>query len=101
MKFKLENKPYGLIELYDAVAREMGYADTSEINYDCRCINVAANIQDGLYEFYTAMARETNPDANIKDVRTSITMVLAINGPKVDINLADDEVEIFKGFIKE
>ena len=101
MKFKLENKPYGLIELYDAVAREMGYTDTSEIIYDCRRINVAANVQDGIYEFYTELARETNPDANMNDVRTATTMVLAVNGPKVDINLADDEVEIYKGFIKE
>lgn len=101
MKFKLEGKPYGLIELYDAVATEMGYADTSEINYDCRCINVAANIQDSIYEYYTELARETNPDVNMNDVRTSITMILAINGPKVDMNLADNEVEIFKGFIKE
>ena len=101
MKFKIENQPYGIIELYDAVAREMGYADTSKINYDCRRINVAANIQDNLYEYYIQNARETDPNANMKDVRTSITMILAINGPKVDINLADDEVEIFKGFIKE
>ena len=101
MKFKLEGKPYGLIELYDEVAREMGYTDTSELQYDCRCINVAANIQDGFYEYYTELARETNPDAHMNDVRTSITMILAINGPKVDMNLDHDEVEVFKGFIKE
>jgi hypothetical protein len=29
----------------------------------------------------------------------AITMTLAISGPKIDENLADDEVEVFDGFI--
>ena len=99
MKFNIPNKPYDIIGLYDAVAMEMGYLSTERLNYDCRCINVAANVQDNIYEYYIQNAKEVNPNANMVDVRTSITMILAINGPKVDINLADNEVEIFKGFI--
>ena len=99
MKVKVPNQPYGLIEYYNAVAMDMGYTDTSELNYDCRHINVSANIQDRFYEYYTKLARETTPNANMTDVRTSITMILAINGPKVDETLADNEIEIFQGFI--
>lgn len=99
MKITVKEKNYGLIEFYDTVATEMGYTNVSDLEYDCRKINVAANIQDGFYNYYTENAKETNPNVNMTDVRTSVTMILAINGPKVDENLKANEVEIFDGFI--
>ena len=99
MKLTIQNKPCGLIAFYDAVATEMGYTGTSELHYDCRKINVAENIQDSFYDYYTANAKETNPNANMTDVQISITMILAIKGPKVDKTLKANEVEVFDGFI--
>ena len=100
MKTIISPDSYGnLTEFYDAVATEMGYTETSDLHYDCRKVNIAKNIQDGFYEYYTANAKERNPSASDNDIQTSITMILAIRGPKVDKNLKENEVEVFDGFI--
>ena len=88
-----------ITNLYDAVATEMGYADTSELKYDCRKINVAKNIQDGFFEYYKEFMALENPSLSESDARVSTTMLLLIAGPKVDNELADNEVEVFDGFI--
>ena len=92
-------EPCGLTEFYDTVAREMGYANTNELYYDCRKINIAENIQDGFYEYYTKHARETDPYLSDNDIKVGTTMLLVMSGPKVDDSLKANEVEIFKGFI--
>ena len=99
MKMTMENKPYGIVSLFDAVAMEMGYPIPDKLKYDCRNINVAKNIQDGFYEYYTALAKDEDPNASETDITISITMTLAMCGPKVDENLADNKVEVFEGFI--
>ena len=96
-KVKVPENNYGIVELYDAVAAAMGHTDTSKLEYDCCKINIAKNIQDGIYERYLELGREEKlPD---DDVRVSVTMLLLMSGPKVDENLADNEVEVFDGFI--
>lgn len=99
MKLTVLHKNYSIIELYEAVAMEMGYANTKELQFDCRKINVAKNIQDGFYTYYTELIKKREPHASESDIRTDITMLLVTCGPKVDENLADDEVEVFDGFI--
>lgn len=96
MKITIPNEPYNLIEFYNAVATEMGYTDTSELHYDCAKINIAENIQNGFYEYYKAHA---NPYVSENDILMGITMLLACSGPKVDVNLKENEVEVFDGFI--
>lgn len=96
--------PCNIVELYDAAAKEMGYEDTSELQYNCAKINVAANIQDGFYEYYTniikeSAIRENNIYISDHDIKVGITVHLAISGPKVDITLKANEVEVFDGFI--
>lgn len=96
-KVTVPKNNYGIVELYDTVANAMGYTDTSALEYDCCKINVAKNIQDGIYERYLELGRKENlPD---EDIRASVTMLLLMSGPKVDENLADNEVEVFDGFI--
>ena len=97
MVIKVPHKNYGIVELYDAVATEMGYVNTNELEYDCRKINIASNIQDGIYEEYLALGKAQN--IHESDIRTGITMLLAVSGPKVNENLANDEVEVLDGFI--
>lgn len=97
MKVKIPNKHYGIVELFDAVATEMGFVSVQNLEYDCRKVNVAKNIQDGIYEKYLELGREQNIDDD--DIRVSITMLLACSGPKVDETLAENEVEVFDGFI--
>ena len=97
MILKIPNKNYGIVELYDAIATEMGFVATHELEYDCGQVNIAKNIQDGIYERYLELGRAQGmPDC---DIRASVTMQLAICGPKVDETLADDEIEVFEGFI--
>lgn len=99
MIIAVPSAPCGLTELYDAVATEMGCADTSELNYDRTKINIAKNIQDGLYAYYAAVAKEANPDVTMHEVAVATTMLLAAKGPKVDESLNANEVEVFDGFI--
>lgn len=95
MKVKVPRKNYGITELYDAVAAAMGYGDVSKLNYDCREINVARNIQVGFLEHY----RETIPHSSESNLRMSVNMILLNYGPKTDDKLDDYEVEVFAGFI--
>lgn len=97
MKIKVPKKNYSIVELYDAIATEMGCQNVNELEYDCRQVNIAQNIQNGIYEKYIELGHEQK--LSEQDVRAGITMLLAISGPKVDENLADDEVEVFDGFI--
>lgn len=99
MKIKIAPQQCGIVQLFDTVAREIGYRNTSELNYDCRKINVAKNIQDMFYEFYTQLVRKADSKMPDSDIQVGITMTLAMSGPKVDETLADNEVEIFEGFI--
>ena len=75
---------------YRNVATELGYEETENTKYDCREINVASNIQDSWFDYY----KETYNAQNWE-----IAMLLACSGAKVDNELADNEVEIFDGFI--
>lgn len=76
-----------------------GIPNTSELKYDCRKINIAENIQDNFYEYYTKYAKETQPELTDNDIKTGITMLLLMSGPKVDNALKANEVEIFDDFI--
>ncbi len=95
MKLKVPKKNYGVTELYDMVATTMGYRDVSKLNYDCKEINVARNIQDGFFAYY----KETIPHSSESDLKMSVSMILLNYGPKTDEDLADYEVEVFDGFI--
>ena len=99
MKCVVEDKPYGIVELYDAVARQIGHTDTSALHYDCTKINIAENIQDGMYEYYLTLIREKDIYSHENEARADITLVLAMSGPKVDTSLKANEVEVFDGFI--
>lgn len=99
MIVKIKNPVCDLMEFYNAVATEMGYADTSNLKYDCTKIDIAENIQDSLYEYYTTTAKETSPTPSENDIKVGITMLLAMSGPKVDKTLKVNEVEVFDGFI--
>lgn len=111
MKLQLNiTKPCSLVALYEIAAKEYvhklfnGYVeavDFNEYKFDCRKIDVAKNIQDMFYEYYAKMAREEDDCLTDNDIKIGITMLLAMSGPKVDENLADNEVEIFEGFICE
>ena len=94
MKIKIPHKNYDIRELYDTVASIMG-REIDDINYDCRNINVAENIQDGFFAHY----REEAQDVPERDFKMGMAMLLLNYGPKVDNQLADDEVEVFDGFI--
>jgi hypothetical protein len=108
MKIKIKARPCGLMELYETAAKEyikeifngeIAAVDFSEYKFDCSRINVANNIQDILYEYYTVIAKKEDDTISHSDIKIGITMLLVMSGPKVDKNLANDEVEIFEGFI--
>ena len=99
MTITISNKPCGLAEFYDEVAREMGIKPTSKTQYDCTKLNVAANIQDDFYEYYLALIKANDIYANENEARAGITILLAMSGPKVNTDLKANEVEVFDGFI--
>ena len=99
MKFTVPHKNYSIIELYETVAKEMGYINTKELQFDCRKINVAKNIQDGFYVYHAELVKEIEPYMSEEEIQAEITVILAICGPKVDESLIDNEVEVFDGFI--
>lgn len=99
MKYKIPRKNYGLNECFEAIAKVMGHTITSETQFDCRNVNVAANIQDGFYQHYTDLILSKDETETVDSARVDVTMLLAIYGPKVDGTLADDEVEVFDGFL--
>ena len=99
-KLTVKMPPCTIVELFDAVAKEMGYENPSEIKYDCTKINVAANIQDGFYEHYTELIREDYANMPESEIRADITIHLAMSGPKVDNTLKENEIEVFDGFIQ-
>lgn len=94
MKIKIPHKNYSIVELYDTVASIMG-RETENLQYDCRHINVAENIQQGFFDYY----RETNPHLSEYDLKSGVCTLLLMSGPKTDSQLEDDTVEIFDGFI--
>lgn len=85
----------GLPEFYDVIAEKLGYSDTSELQYDCRKINVAPNIQDSFFVQY----REAYPDLSESDLNVHVGMLLVCSGPKMDATLKENEVEVFDGFV--
>ena len=95
MKIRVPSKIYGITELYDTVALAMGYNDVSELNYDCRNINVALNIQENFFKHY----KEDNVEMSEGDFKAAMIALLLNYGPKTDELLSDYEVEVFKGFI--
>ena len=94
MKLTIPNKQYSLTELYDTVASIMG-RETKDLQYDCREINIAPNIQENFFTYY----RGENPNLSETDFKMNMVMLLACYGPKVDETLQENEVEVFDGFI--
>lgn len=94
MKLTIPNQKYELIELYDRIATEMGL-DSDTCRYDCRKVEIAKNLQDNIYQYYV----EQNPDKPKCEIEFSVTMLLAVSGPKVNKQLSDNQVEIYDGFI--
>lgn len=93
-KLTLEPEQFetGLGEFYKNVATELGHVETENTKYDCREINVANNIQDSWFKYYKE---------NYGASKVDVAMLLLMSGAKVDKDLADNEVEVFDGFITE
>lgn len=86
MKIRLRMKPETVSAFYYAIAEALGY-EPSECVYDCTKIEVSPERQtviEGLY-----------PDP------VSFAMTWANLGPKVNEDLAGNEVDIHDGFLRE
>lgn len=99
MKLMIAEGKYSLTELYDTIAKTMGYTDTTELQYDCRKVNIASNIQENMYAYYYDYAKANDKTLTEKEIRVGTTMLLLLSGPKVDESLKANEVEVFEGFI--
>lgn len=101
IKLTIPEKNYGLVELYEAVAKEMGYLIPDKLHYNCTKVNVSREIQDGFYTHYLELVKEEDPNMPEHEAHCQITMLLAMSGPKVDKSLKANEVEVFEGFITD
>lgn len=91
---EIENK--GVVEFYDSVALHLGYVDIGNLQYDCRKINVALNIQDAIFAAYESSFHEP---LSKDQAQEEIGMRWVISGPKTKESLANNEIEIQEGFI--
>lgn len=97
MKITVSENKYGVVEFYDAIARQLG-KNPEKCSYDCRKINVARNIQDGFFEHYKEQDAGNTKESALMN---QIALLLLNYGPKVDEALNDNEAELFDGFISE
>ena len=90
MRIKLQDKPEGIIHLYDLVASMMDYSyeEIQNLSYDCTKINVAQDIFDDIDQSYKDEGKIDN-----------LAMDWVCFGPKVDDSLPTHTVEIQEGFI--
>ena len=103
MKIRLNESDYrcGLTECYGNIAVKAGYTPTQRTLYDCRRVCVSEHIQDAWYSYYQEKAKEKDPFLSDSEIKRSITMLLLMNGAKVQPDLADNEVSIENGFATE
>lgn len=95
MKITMPKANYDLMEFYDAVAAILGCHDISKANYNCTKINVASSIQQGFFDYY----KELNPHMPAREVDMAVAILLLGSGPKEDVTLKANEVEVFDGFL--
>lgn len=101
MKLLISETKCSLTEFYDKAAREIGFISVDNLVYDCRHINISKEIQDNFFEYYKELAKEKDPYISDNDIQISTTMLLAMAGPKVDVNLKENEIEVFDDFITQ
>ena len=95
MRIIVPKRNYSVVELYDTVAKTMGYKYVDRLTYNCTKINVAPNIQEGFFEHY----KKTSPQASETELKMGVSMILLNYGPKTNEALKDYEVEVLDGFI--
>ena len=103
MKIRLNESDYrcGLTECYEHIAVKAGYKPTQHTSYDCRRVCVSKNIQDAWYSYYHERAKEKDPFLSDREIMYRITMLLLMNGAKIQDDLKDNEVRIESGFATE
>lgn len=84
-----------LAGFYDLIALRLGLhtlgsKENHQYIFDCRNINIAQNIQDFCYDYFT--------EKGISQV--DVTMALAMSGPKVDCCLLHNQVSVEAGYAK-
>jgi hypothetical protein len=82
-----------LNDFYSNLAKRFNLADNYKM--DCREINVAKNIQDAWFEWYR------NEYPGQADIDAQVCMLLCLSGPKVNEELADNEIEWTDEFITQ
>ncbi|MDE7432835.1 MAG: hypothetical protein K2N34_13095 [Lachnospiraceae bacterium] len=80
-----------LTPFYETVASVAGYEVKQEDMFDCTKVNVAANVQENIIAAY--QGKDTSLE------KSSVISLLLMAGPKVDVRLPDNTVEIFDGYI--
>ena len=80
-----------IINLYDTVAKKLGFKNVESLEYDCRKICVSKNV----YEKINAYYKDQGMDAQ------SFAMRWVSFGPKANLEDKDCVVEIEDGFILE
>lgn len=80
-----------LTPFYEMLASVAGYEVEQVDMFDCTKVNVAANVQENIIAAYQ------EKDTSLE--KSSVISILLMAGPKVDVGLPDNTVEIFDGYI--
>lgn len=86
MNVRIREIPTNIVDLYDAVAKELGY-NPDKCEYDCKKIEVSADIVEAIESQY--------------EYQYAFTMEWICWGPKQNDDLPKQTVKVYKGFIKE
>lgn len=90
-----------LVALYAYVARKLGYStEDPSVQFNCRAIEVAEDILEGLYLTYA----ERNPELYAKDpesAKRSVTALMMTMGPKINKELPSGTVRVEPDFIRD
>lgn len=95
MKMHVRVLAEGIVDFYNAIAKQLGY-DSKKASYDCRRILVSKERFDAIDAKYKE--RYADKPLNYKEI---FGMDWACFGPKTDEMLQGDEVIIEDGFIVE
>jgi hypothetical protein len=88
VKEDFENK--GIVEIYDTIARKMGF-DPGTIRYDCSKISVSDDIREAFFKYCESQFGGDPPASGAAAAWVSV-------GPKTDKNLPEASVLVFDGF---
>ncbi len=99
IEVKLDDLKEGMAKAYENFAKRAGFKVTEETRFDCRYIEVSKEIDEYFWKYYKEQAYEENPNADEKEVRMTIAMLMLQYGAKRNEELKPWTIKIEEGYV--